>query len=229
MAQAKSHQKKMSVRVDFTPMVDMNMLLITFFMLCTTMIKSQTLQISLPSNDKVDKTEQNKVKESEAITVILDSDVDGKGKPTMNYVYYYTGMPDLAADGAGNLTNNKMKEVKFDAGEASQNFPMKVRAILQQRNDEVLQKINKLKADYRAKKLTDEQYQAQAKVVRNDDNLKRPVVIIKATPRASFMSLVSALDEMQINSISRYQVDNMNMSDSAMIKSYWQKRLATHK
>ena len=57
---AKKYQKEKDVRVDFTPMVDMNMLLITFFMLCTTMIKSQTLQISLPSNEKVDKAEQNK-------------------------------------------------------------------------------------------------------------------------------------------------------------------------
>ncbi len=48
----KGAQKKMAIHVDFTPMVDMNMLLITFFMLCTTMIKSQTLSIALPTNEK---------------------------------------------------------------------------------------------------------------------------------------------------------------------------------
>ena len=48
----KSKQKKMTVRVDFTPMVDMNMLLITFFMLCTTLSKPQTMEISMPSNEK---------------------------------------------------------------------------------------------------------------------------------------------------------------------------------
>ena len=44
----KSKQKKFAVRVDFTPMVDMNMLLITFFMLCTTLSKPQTMEISMP-------------------------------------------------------------------------------------------------------------------------------------------------------------------------------------
>ena len=43
-----SKQKKMAVRVDFTPMVDMNMLLITFFMLCTSLSKPQTMEISMP-------------------------------------------------------------------------------------------------------------------------------------------------------------------------------------
>ena len=95
MAKKKEYTKKKDVRVDFTPMVDMNMLLITFFMLCTTMIKSQTLQISLPSNEKVDKTEQNKVKQSEAVTIIVDSDIDDNGVPTKDYVYYYEGMPNI--------------------------------------------------------------------------------------------------------------------------------------
>ena len=72
----KGAQKKMQIHVDFTPMVDMNMLLITFFMLCTTMIKSQTLQISLPSNEKVEQEQQNKTKQSEAVTLILDTERD---------------------------------------------------------------------------------------------------------------------------------------------------------
>ena len=61
----KSKQKKMTVRVDFTPMVDMNMLLITFFMLCTSLSKPQTMEISMPSNDKtITEEQQTKVKAS---------------------------------------------------------------------------------------------------------------------------------------------------------------------
>ena len=37
----KGRQKKMQIHVDFTPMVDMNMLLITFFMLCTAMNRTE--------------------------------------------------------------------------------------------------------------------------------------------------------------------------------------------
>ena len=67
-----SKQKKMTVRVDFTPMVDMNMLLITFFMLCTTLSKPQTMEISMPSNDKnITDEERSKVKASQAITLLL--------------------------------------------------------------------------------------------------------------------------------------------------------------
>ena len=62
----------MTVRVDFTPMVDMNMLLITFFMLCTSLSKPQTMEISMPSNDKtITEEQQTKVKASQAITLLL--------------------------------------------------------------------------------------------------------------------------------------------------------------
>ena len=81
----KGKQKKFSIRVDFTPMVDMNMLLITFFMLCTSMSKPQTMEICMPRKDLLNEQEQNKVKASKAMTILLGK--EGK-------VYYYMGEPD---------------------------------------------------------------------------------------------------------------------------------------
>ena len=217
----KSHQKKMTVRVDFTPMVDMNMLLITFFMLCTTMIKSQTLQIALPSNEKVEKQDQNKVKQSEAITVILDSELDKDGVPVKNFVYYYEGMPEVTQNEG--VVESNMKEIAFLPNENGK--AQGIRAVFQERNKQVLEKINELKARWKNKELSDSAYQAKAKEIRNDSTLTRPVVIIKATPNASYTSLVTALDEMQINNISRYQIDRINTTDSAMMTPYLLKRL----
>ena len=71
----KSKQKKKNVRVDFTPMVDMNMLLITFFMLCTSLVKPQTMELAMPSNDKnIQDQDRSEVKASQAVTILLDAD-----------------------------------------------------------------------------------------------------------------------------------------------------------
>ena len=225
MAKGKTYTEKKDVRVDFTPMVDMNMLLITFFMLCTTMIKSQTLQISLPSNEKVEKKDQNKVKQSEAITVILDSELDEDGVPVKDFVYYYEGMPEVSQEGTEIVSN--MQEIAFMPNENGK--AQGIRAVFQQRNKQVLEKINVLKDKWKAKEISDSVYQAKAKEIRNDSTLTRPVVIIKATPNASYTSLVTALDEMQINNISRYQIDRINETDSAMMTPFLLKRLNAKK
>ncbi len=200
-----SRQKKFDTRIDFTPMVDMNMLLITFFMLCTTMIKSQTLQISLPTNEKVEQQDQNKVKQSEAVTIIIDGKLnkDSLSLAQDGLLYYYDGKPDVE--------NNNMKQIKFGVGEGT------IRQILMERNTEVLKEINAKKALWKEGKLTDEQYQEEAKKIRNSDDLKRPVVMIKATDNASYSDVVNVLDEMQINNISRYQIERMNHTDSVMM------------
>ena len=56
--------------------------------------------------------------------------------------------------------------------------------------------------------------------MRKDENLKKPVIIIKSTPEASYRGLVDILDEMQINSISKYQIDNMTDVDVIMLDDY---------
>ena len=224
----KGAQKKMAIHVDFTPMVDMNMLLITFFMLCTTMIKSQTLNIALPSNEKVEQEQQNKAKESQAVTLILDTERDEEGnvkydaetgKPA-HIIYYYMGKPDVADENKDGLIDNSNLKVEKFIG--NQNGEVQgIRKILHDKNKTVLEKIAVLKEDWKAKKISDDEYQAKAKEIRNDSLIQdRPVVIIKAGPNASWESLIGALDEMQINQISRYQIDNINATDSALIFDY---------
>lgn len=231
----KGAQKKIAIHVDFTPMVDMNMLLITFFMLCTTMIKSQTLKISLPSNEKIEsEDQQTKAKNSEAITMILttERDKDGNVKTdaegrAMNTIYYYEGKPfiedankdgliDESPDGYGIL---RAEQFLGNTPEGEQG----IRKILHNKNKQVLAQIDEQKKLWREKKITDEEFQKKAREIRNDSTLTRPVVIIKATPEASWESVITALDEMQINQIARYQIDNMNNVDSALILDYFAK------
>lgn len=213
----KGAQKKMAIHVDFTPMVDMNMLLITFFMLCTTMIKSQTLSIALPTNEKLEQTELQKAKESEAITLILDTDYDDNGNVKGNTVYYYTGKPELELNGSDVVSSNlEMTHFLGNDGAAQQG----IRKILHDRNKGVLADVEKKKQEWRDKKITEEQFQEVAKIIRNSDQYERPVVIIKPMPNASWESVISALDEMQINQISRYQLGSLTDVDEAMVGDY---------
>ena len=78
--------KKLSTRVDLTPMVDLGFLLITFFMFTTTLAKPKTMEINMPYKDeKIEEEEKSKIKASTAMTVLLSKD---------HRVYYYEGLAD---------------------------------------------------------------------------------------------------------------------------------------
>jgi len=91
--------KKLSTRVDLTPMVDLGFLLITFFIFTTTMSQPTAMKLYLPKDtDKPE--EQNKVKASGALTLLL-----GKN----DQVYYYEG--ELAPD-ASNFKSSNFGEIR---------------------------------------------------------------------------------------------------------------------
>src|SRR5690349_21671799 len=66
----KVRAKKSSTHIDMTPMVDLAFLLLTFFIMTTTFSKPKTMEINMPVKPK-DSTEQQKVKESQALTILL--------------------------------------------------------------------------------------------------------------------------------------------------------------
>lgn len=78
--------KKLSTRIDLTPMVDLGFLLITFFMFTTTLAKPKTMEINMPYKDETLKDEEkNKLKASTALTVLLSKN---------HRIYYYEGIGD---------------------------------------------------------------------------------------------------------------------------------------
>ena len=65
----KVRSKKQNSKVDLTAMVDLAFLLITFFMLTTTLSKPQSMSLGLP--DKNEKGDDTKVDENRTMTILL--------------------------------------------------------------------------------------------------------------------------------------------------------------
>jgi len=115
--------KKSSTRVDLTPMVDLGFLLITFFIFTTTMSQPTAMKLFLPKDtDKPE--EQNKAKESGALTLLL-----GKN----HNVYYYEGTLDPSAS---NMKSSTMKKIRDEIISKKRNTPKEDLVIVIKPGDE---------------------------------------------------------------------------------------------
>jgi biopolymer transport protein ExbD len=192
--------KKMSTRVDFTPMVDLGFLLITFFMLTTSMNKPKTMEINMPVKD-VTEEEKQKVKASQAITLLLAENDE--------IVYYFinetTGDPETPV-----ITN-------FSKGG--------IRATLLNKNKELLVKANAnnydsipvLKEMYRMNQITEDEMKKRISGIKANPNAL--IVVIKADDKAKYRNLVDILDEMLICNIGRYAIVDITPVEQDLIKT----------
>ena len=209
--QKASKQKKMTVRVDFTPMVDMMMLLITFFMLCTSLAKPQTMELTMPSNDKNMQDEDKSVtKASYTITMYVGAN---------DKLYYVAGIPDY---------NNPdcIKETTW----GKEGIRKVLITHVTEDGTQPVQQVMLAKAKLDEKKLadpktwTDSLYNVELAKIKGGDvtgtgeKIQTMTVIIKPTEGASYKNVVEALDEMQICSIGKYVIDDINSDDEKLLE-----------
>ena len=203
-----SKQKKANTRVDFTPMVDMMMLLITFFMLCTSLAKPQSMELSMPSNDKnLDKEDKTVTKESYTITIYVGAD---------DKIYYIEGIPKYDDPSC-------MKETTW-----GKNGIRKVLMthVTEDGTQPVLQVMKaKRELDERKEKenMADSVYSKELSKLKNGEmptgnKIQTMTIIIKATDNASYKNVVDALDEMQLCSIGKYVIDKINPDDTKLLE-----------
>jgi biopolymer transport protein ExbD len=100
----KKRSKKLSTRIDMTPMVDLGFLLITFFVLVTTVNKPSAMDLKIPAkpdpNEPIE--EQPQLKESKVLQLMLGPD---------NKLYHFRGVQDPIVDSIDFTTSSTLRPV----------------------------------------------------------------------------------------------------------------------
>jgi biopolymer transport protein ExbD len=190
----KRRPKKQSTRIDMTPMVDLMCLLITFFMLTTAFSKPKVMVITMPEKSK--ETEpQVKIAGWRTLNIILTGD---------DLVYYYVGeaKPPLPALSKSDFSKDG------------------IRKILLEKNKDLFRQIT----EYRDKRVSgklivaDTTAESAIKKMKKND-MKGPIVLIKADDKAKYKDIVNIIDEMSICNIASYAVVDILPIELEMLKT----------
>ena len=183
--------KKLSTRVDMTPMVDLGFLLITFFVFTATMSTPTTLDLNMPK-DVDDPNKKTEVKQSSVLSIILGKD---------DQVYYYEGQLEVS-EGKNNFKQTTFKGIR----DIIINKRNEVRG-RHVHNDEICKPEREA-----AKKKGDPQWEKACEDVDY-------VVIIKPDEDATYKNTVDILDEMTINQVKRYAMVKVLPEEMELVRA----------
>lgn len=184
--------RKLSTRVDMTPMVDLGFLLITFFIFTATMSSPKAMDLRLPK-DVEDEEKKSEAKESGALTIMLGKD---------NHVYYYEGQLKVE-EGMNNFKSATFKEIR--------------QIIIDKKKDVIARHQHdgscpEIREKYKAAHPNDPDWESACL----DRDL---VVIIKPSPDATYKNTVDILDEMTINDVKTYAMIKILDQEIELIKA----------
>ena len=195
----KRRPKKQSTRIDMTPMVDLMCLLITFFMLTTAFSKPKVMVITMPEKDKKDQPkDQNKIPAWRTLNILLSEN---------DVVYYYVGSADPKKPPLPTL-------IKSDFSKDG------IRKVLLEKNKDLFTQI----VTFREKRLSgklivaDTTADQEIKKMKKND-MKGPIILIKADDKAKYKDIVNIIDEMAICNIASYAVVDITPVELGMLKT----------
>jgi biopolymer transport protein ExbD len=191
----KKRPKKGVVRMDMTPMVDLAFLLLTFFILATSLSKPKTLEIIYPKEVE-NKDEKTKLADELATTILI-----GEGE---DHLFYYHGKfdPDTTV-----LQKTDFSKDGF-------------RKVLLEKNRTINERVFELKADLNSKQLSKEDYEAQykeaySKIV-NDE--MAPFVIVKTIDKSMWRNVVNSIDELNICNVRKRAILDMEENEQVAVE-----------
>lgn len=194
----KKKAKKLLPHMDMTPMVDLMMLLITFFMLTTSLSKSKIMEIMLPEKIKDPNAAPPKISASRTLNILLGPD---------DKIYWYPGGVD--AEDYENLPP------VFESDYSAEG----IRALLLDRNKTLFETINNFEQQVIEGKIKISQDSVASSIskLKNDDDTG-PIVLIKAYEKADYGNFVDILDEMNICGIARYTFMDIAWYERQMVE-----------
>ena len=193
----KRRPKKHSTRIDMTPMVDLMCLLITFFMLTTAFSKSKVMVITMPDKDQPNqpKEKQSEISAFRTLNILLGD---------KDQVFYYVGSDKKP------ITPVTKTDFSKDG----------IRKVLLEKNKDLFTQI----VTYREKRMSGKLVVADTtadqeirKMKRND--MKGPIVLIKADDKAKYKDIVNIIDEMAICNLASYAVVDILPIELELLKT----------
>ncbi len=176
------------IRLDMTPMVDLAFLLLTFFILATTLNLAKTMEVVYPKQT----SKTMPVSDSLANTFLIGE--------KDNQVYYYPGK--------FKLDSTRLVKVGMNGDELMN--------LIAQRNRLIIDKVNALKDKYRTRQINKDEYVATRKVILGDS--KAPFFIIKTGDKSKYKEVVNILDCLNNSEANKYAVVDISESETDVLK-----------
>ena len=192
----KLRAKKSSTHIDMTPMVDLAFLLLTFFMLTTTFSKPKTMEINMPDK-KVEPEEQQKIKESQALTVLLTAN---------NKIVWYAGLGD-----------DPEKPPVTNVADFSLNGPKSIHKVILERNQDIFAKVQLTKDSISRGQL--EEVEGKRHIAGYKGVKDGLVVLIKPDSTSKYKNVVDILDEMNVCAVGRFAIVDITDSEKELLKN----------